>query len=252
VAIDFVNRWLERKDSLRSFFNPVTILLIVVMAYSSISSGRFNSPMDWFIITVLTLPGIFIALSFHEFAHAFTAYKLGDQTPRFQKRVTLNPARHMDLFGFLCLVFIGFGWGKPVMINPQNFKNPRRDGLLVSLAGVTMNLFLAFLLGAILAIYVKTAPMFVQTYIGDVILNMILFAIRINLILMIFNLIPIPPLDGFNAVTEIFNIKRTELYYKIYQNGFVILLVLILLDAISVIFKYTVTPMFYSILRFFL
>lgn len=236
----------------RFFNNPIAIIMIVAMAYMAISGGRFDSPLDWLMSTLLMLPGILIALSFHEFAHAVVAYKLGDRTPKFQKRVTINPAAHLEPIGLICLIFIGFGWGKPVMVNPANFKSPRRDEFLVSIAGVTMNLILAFVFGAILGLLVKFAPAFSVSAIGGIIVNMIVITIRINIVLMIFNLIPAPPLDGFNVISSIFNIKHTELYYKIYQNGMIVLLILILFNIVDIIFKYTVTPLFYFILSIFL
>ena len=202
--------------------------------------------------TAMMLPAILIAISFHEFAHAAVAYKSGDYTPKFQGRVTLNPLAHLDPFGLLCLVFIGFGWGKPVVVDPGNFKSYRRDELLVSLAGVTMNLVLAFVFGGVLGLYVKLAPAFTATYMGSVIAQIILLTIRINLVLMFFNLIPVPPLDGFNVISSIFNIKHTELYYKIYQNGMFILLALIIFNVVDVVLRFTVDPMFSFIIRLFL
>jgi Zn-dependent protease len=226
--------------------------MIIAMAYMAVSGGRFSSPADWFISTLLMLPGIMIALSFHEFAHAAVAYKLGDDTPKFQKRVTINPMAHLDPIGLICLIFIGFGWGKPVMVNPSNFKSPRRDELLVSLAGVTMNLLLAFVFGAILGLCVKFAPAFSMGAVGGIVMEIIVVTIRINIVLMIFNLIPVPPLDGFNVISSILDIKHTELYYKIYQNGMIILLLLIIFDIVDIIFKYTVMPLFYFIINLFL
>ena len=98
---------------------------------------------DLILTKILMLPGIIIGLSFHEFAHAWVSDKLGDPTPRRQGRVTINPLAHIDWIGFLALLLVGFGWGKPVQIDPGYYKNRRRDEFLVSIAGVTMNLILA-------------------------------------------------------------------------------------------------------------
>ena len=231
----------------------MTIVIILIMAYMSISGGRFSSPGDWFLSVLLTLPGIIIGLSFHEFAHAFTAYKLGDPTPKFQRRVTVNPIAHMDPVGLLCIIFIGFGWGKPVVVNPRNFRARKRDDILVSLAGVTMNLLIAVIFSALYAALVKSAGLFMMTTdIGWIIISIVRYTVRINLVLMVFNLLPVPPLDGFNVITEILNIKYTDLYYKIYQNGMLILMLLIIFRVVDFVLRYTVNPLYVFLIGLFL
>jgi len=216
---------------LRRFLNPWTIVLLLLMAYFSFRDNAFSSPGEWFISIVIMLPGIVIGLSFHEYAHAVTAWKLGDDTPKIQGRVTINPAAHIDAIGMIALIFVRFGWGKPVQINPGNFKNPRRDDLIVSVAGVIMNFIVALIFTFVLKFYVAAAGYsYISAGMGGTVWLMIFYVIYINLILMIFNLLPIPPLDGFNIITEIFNLKRTDFYYKIYDKGFIILMVLILLN----------------------
>lgn len=190
-------------------------------------NGRFDDPGAWFYDTLLMLPAIIIGLSFHEFGHAVTAYMLGDNTPKLQGRVTVNPRAHVDVFGFICLLFAGFGWGVPVMIDPRNFKHPRRDELIVSAAGVVMNLLLAILTAFIIK-FAGTAIMGLS--LGTAIFQILINIIAINLVLMVFNLIPVPPLDGFGIITEIFNLKRTEFYYKIYDKGLLILMILIVFN----------------------
>ncbi|MCI9596827.1 MAG: site-2 protease family protein [Firmicutes bacterium] len=192
--------------------------------------------MEWFMETILIIPGVVIGLAFHEFAHGWTAYKLGDPTPKFQGRVTINPMAHIDPIGFVALLLAGFGWGVPVEINPNNFKNRRRDELIVSLAGVVMNLILAIVFAFIMkAVVLIGGPAFIMGGLGGALWQILLYVIQINLVLMIFNLIPVPPLDGFSVVTEIFNIKHTQLYYTIYNNGFFILMALILFDITDMI-----------------
>lgn len=209
----------------------MTILLLCFMAYSSFRSGQFSNPKEWLMGELLMLPGILIALSFHEFGHAFVADRLGDDTPRSQGRVSINPAAHIDLIGFIALLFVGFGWGKPVEIDPRNFKKPRRDELLVSVAGVLMNLILAVIFTLVLRFYVDgTGAGFSSGGMYGSIYTMIFYIIYINLILMIFNLLPIPPLDGFNILTEIFDLKRYSWWYTVYDKGFIILMILILFD----------------------
>lgn len=201
------------------------------MAYSSLRSGAFSSPGEWLMSLIFMLPGIIIALSFHEFSHAVVAYKLGDPTPKEQGRVTINPAAHIDAIGFIALIFVRFGWGKPVEINPANFKHPRRDELLVSLAGVVMNFILAVVFTLVLRFYVAgTGAGMYSANMGGSVYEIIFYIVYINLVLMIFNLLPIPPLDGFNIITEIFNLKKYNWWYSVYDKGFLILMVLILFN----------------------
>lgn len=184
------------------------------------------------------LPGIIIGLSFHEFAHAWVSDKLGDPTPRRQGRVTINPLAHIDWIGFIMLLFVGFGWGKPVQIDPNYYKNRRRDEFLVGIAGVTMNLILAILFSIPAKLMTRA---FSGTGASDVVYNLyliIFYAVMINLVLMIFNLIPCPPLDGWGLVTQIFKLDRYSWWYKVYQYGTYILLALIILHVTD----YIITP----------
>ena len=128
---------------MRRNFNITFLILIVVLLSNAFRRGAFSDPMNWLMGELMMLPGIIIGLAFHEFAHAAVAFKLGDPTPKMQGRVTINPLAHIDPVGLAALLFAGFGWGVPVQINPSNFKKRRRDELLVSLAGVTMNLVIA-------------------------------------------------------------------------------------------------------------
>jgi Zn-dependent protease len=208
----------------------LAVLLIIYLAVQSFFNRQGVNPMDWAMHILITLPAILIGISFHEFAHAFAADRLGDRTPRMQGRVTINPAAHIDPFGLLALIFIGFGWGKPVMVDERNFKHMRRDGLIVDLAGVTMNLVLAIIFAGILRLLVGYQPIFMNSYMGGVVMEMFLAIISINIVLMIFNLLPIPPLDGFGIVTELFDLRRKEWYYTVYNNGFMILLVLLVFN----------------------
>lgn len=187
------------------------------------------------ITKILMLPGIIIGLSFHEFAHAWVSDKLGDPTPRRQGRVTINPLAHIDWMGFLALLLVGFGWGKPVQIDPGYYKHRRRDEFLVSIAGVTMNLLLAI-------IFAIPARAMVRAFSGvaasDLVYNiylMLFYIVSINVVLMIFNLIPCPPLDGWGIITQIFRLDRYSWWYKVYQYGTWILLALIILNVTDLI-----------------
>ena len=207
------------------------IIIVLILAGTSLRSGAFSDPMQWLMDKLLVLPAIIIGLSFHEYAHAKVAYKLGDPTPKMQGRVSINPMAHIDWIGFAALMFAGFGWGRPVEINPANFKHRRRDELLVSLAGVVMNLIIAVIFAFVAKILLLTLGYsFLTGTFGNILWQMVIYVIVINLVLMLFNLIPCPPLDGFSVVTEIFNIKHTQLYWTVYQYGNWILLALIVFD----------------------
>lgn len=191
--------------------------------------------IDTIITKLLTLPGIILGLSFHEFAHAWTSDKLGDPTPRRQGRVTLNPLAHIDWLGFAALLFLGFGWGKPVQINPSYYKNRRRDEFLVGIAGVTMNLILAVLISVPVRLLSKSIGALGGSVIMQDIFYILLYAVMINLVLMVFNLIPCPPLDGFGLVTQIFKLDRYDWWQSLYQKGSWILIILLVTNVVDAI-----------------
>ena len=212
-------------------------LLFLVLLFLTRFRAYMDNPAEFFISILIILPGIILGITFHEFGHAFAAYKLGDELPKKQGRVTLNPLAHIDLMGFICLIFAGFGWGKPVQININAYKHPRRDRLLVSFAGVIMNAVIILVLAlitkaALPALLSNEAPA------AYYVLQILLQAISINIMLMIFNLLPVPPLDGFNVITEIFDLRKYSWYGKFYSAGGLILMVLIFFRITS----YIITP----------
>lgn len=215
-------------------FDPVFIVFMVLMLFSSLRS--YSSPADWFFHIIMIIPGIIVGISFHEFAHGWAAYKMGDPTPKFQGRLTVNPKAHIDPVGLVALLFAGFGWGRPVEINPNNFKNRRKGEFITALAGVVMNLLLAIAFAIIIKIMLMLGgTAFAATSIGSIIIEILVYVIQINLVLMVFNLIPVPPLDGFTVVTELFNVKHTPAYYTVCRYGSLILLALILFDVTQMI-----------------
>lgn len=198
-----------------------------------------SSIISYILGRLIILPGIIIGLSFHEFAHAKASSVLGDPTPRLQGRVSLNPVSHIDPVGFLLLLLIGFGWGRPVQIDPRYYKHRRRDELIVSLAGVTMNLLIAVLTAGIMRLaYEAGAPFLFGTFSGRHSLECSSECGLHNLVLMFFNLIPLPPLDGFGIITQIFRLDRKPWYGRFYQLGPMFLMIIILFHLTS----YVISP----------
>ena len=296
----------------------------------------FNNPMDTLLSLLISLPGIFLALSAHEAAHGWVAFKCGDPTAKMMGRITLNPLRHIDPVGFLCMLFAGFGWAHPVPVNPNNFRNYRKDDLKVSLAGITANLLL-FVIGFIIASSLITAayaslPEFdsMDSYIeyldenylvdkdgfaresinavwkddgetfvslisagehayivhadqsktvyysaepdaffkddtlsygfflisnlwgktGEILFRMLISFLYLNLGLAAFNLIPVPPLDGYHVLNDLVLKRPLFADYKAQRMGTGILFALIMLgnvspklDVISIVIGFVRTQM---------
>jgi len=170
--------------------------------------------MLWNIETIIAL--LFV-VSFHEASHAWVAYKLGDSTAKHAGRLTLNPVAHLSLLGTAMLLLIGLGWGKPVPVNAQNFKNPSRDSAIVSLAGPMSNLLLAFAFAVPLRYLDLSSIPFFYSFFGAI--------FSWSIILMIFNLIPIPPLDGADALSLVMPAKARRKYFEfLHKHGSVLLL----------------------------
>lgn len=170
--------------------------------------NNFDNSIDFIIFAVAYILAILLSLSLHEFAHAYVAYKNGDNTPKLQGRVSLNPMKHIDPIGILCCALFGFGWARPVQINTGNFRNIKKGIGWTSVAGILMNLILSFLgygLFCLSALFTATNGLvfFLQQF--------FYYLFLINLSLAVFNLLPIYPLDGF---------KLVENYTK-YNNGYV-------------------------------
>jgi len=201
---------------------------------------------------LLTLPGILVALSFHEFAHGMTSYLLGDPTPKNQGRLTVNPLPHIDFLGFILLMFAGFGWAKPVMVNPRYYKNPKRDEILVSAAGPVMNLVMSSVFAALLKLLLiageNTA---VNLELVSITANIFIYAIHINIVLCIFNLLPIPPLDGFHILANIIPPRRYKVLYFLQKYSTIILLVMIITPVISYIISPPVRLIYNTLMKLF-
>ncbi|GAA0180394.1 site-2 protease family protein [Clostridium sediminicola] len=184
---------------------------------------------------IYLLPGILLGFTFHELAHAQTAVWLGDDTPRYQGRLSANPFVHIDIWGLLLIIVAGFGWAKPVQINPNNFKNKRRDDILVSLAGPIMNLFIAFVFLIIMKICYFIPTSILNDNLYYVLMNIFKNAVWINVVLFIFNLLPIPPLDGSHIFSDIFKLNEKNFHPNLYTMSKFLLPVLIITNLIDYI-----------------
>jgi Zn-dependent protease len=173
---------------------------------------------------IISLPGLLIAIIFHELAHGLTAYWLGDPTAKNAGRLTLNPIKHIDPVGFLFMLIFRFGWAKAVPINPSYFKNRKRDTILVSIAGVTTNFIIAIITGAVL-VY---APIR-----NEILAQMLVITLWYNIMLGVFNLMPFPPLDGSKVVASLLPVKLEYYFYKYEKYFYLILILLIATRGIS-------------------
>ncbi|WP_164509013.1 site-2 protease family protein [Clostridium rectalis] len=193
-----------------------------------------NNLMD----IIIQIPAILVAFTFHEYAHAFVADRLGDKTPKFQGRLTFNPIAHIDPIGFICIVLFNFGWAKPVQTNPRAFKNYYKDDLKVSLAGPLANILVAFIGAGIMTLMFKFLPpaMFMTNIIGIIIkiLNVIVY---LNCIFAFFNLIPLPGLDGFHILTDLFPGKFYKFSDIAYRYQMVIFLIFIMTPIASILVR---------------
>lgn len=168
---------------------------------------------------------VLLAISVHEMCHGYAAYLLGDKTAKAMGRLSLNPLRHLDPVGALCLLFFGFGWAKPVMVNPRYFKNPKRGMVLTSLAGPVSNFVLAFLALLIFKLLTLTRLLYSAHFAVELIVYFLSSVIWLNIGLGVFNLLPIPPLDGSKIFLPLL---PSRLFYDImrYEHlGWIVLLV---------------------------
>ena len=206
--------------------------MAILVAMSLVS--YLNNPTK-LLSLVLTLPAVLIAITFHEFAHALAADRLGDDTPRRQGRLSLNPLAHLDPIGSVMLVFAGFGWGKPVEINPRNFTRKismSAGEAIVSIAGPLMNFLLAIVFTIIYYAIFKFAPTFIGTQVGAIIMLIIQMTISINIGLGVFNLIPLPPLDG-SKVLKNFLPYRGKQWMENYSQIFYIIFVVLWITGLA-------------------
>ena len=203
------------------------IIIIIMVAFGLMS--YLSNPSE-LLGLLLTIPGVLIAITFHEFAHGIVAYKLGDNTAKMEGRLSLNPFAHLDPIGTLMLVFVGIGWGKPVHVNPSNYTRKismEKGEAIVSAAGPLMNILLAFVFGIIYCVILKFAGLeFLNSTVGFVIMLMIQSTIVTNVGLGVFNLIPLPPLDGSKIIMPFLPYKAKEWFVNNERIFYLVFIVL--------------------------
>lgn len=184
-------------------------------------------------IILLLVPPVLLALSFHEYMHGYTAYKLGDPTAKYAGRLTMNPLSHLDPIGTIMIFLVHFGWAKPVPVNPAYFRDPKKDMLLVSISGPLANMFLAFISGILVRLTHAGFFNFMPANVMQIIYTMFVLSLQINLALAIFNILPIPPLDGSKILYGLLPDKYDYFIEGLERYGSFILMAVILFGFIS-------------------
>lgn len=219
------------------------------MLYSILFSTNLTAQeaVIHFLITIFVF---MFSLSVHEFAHAFSAYKCGDSTAKTMGRMTLNPFKHIDMMGFIFFILVGVGWAKPVPINPLNFKKFKKGTRLVSISGVLSNFLLglvAAIIYAILLATVGTAGGFAM----EVIYTILAYFMLVNSFLALFNLLPIPPLDGFNFITSFCKTENKFIRFMS-RNGVKVLFGILLLGVITdILFGFDILDVYLALINDF-
>jgi len=194
-------------------------------------------------LSIMLVPGLF-AITCHEVSHGYIAWHYGDPTARMMGRLTLNPLKHIDIIGTLMIVFIGIGWAKPVPVVYENLRNPKRDMIWVAAAGPITNLILAFISAMLLrGIIVFVNPAVSgssMTMIVEPVVWMLAFSVYINLLLSIFNMIPLPPLDGGRVLSGLLPYRQAAALARIEPYGMLIIIVLVFFTNV---FSYVILPL---------
>lgn len=197
-------------------------------------NSLFTSPY-LFLISFIALT---VSLTVHEFAHAWMADHLGDPTARLQGRLTLNPLVHFDPLGLAFILFVGFGWGKAVNFDPYNLKNPRKDAALISFAGPLSNLIIAIICSILIRL-ITLVPVSTLSTIGYQLLSVILYW---NIVIGVFNLLPVHPLDGFKIFGGILSEEKAHEWYQLQRYGYLFLFLLIIPIGGSSLLSFIISP----------
>ena len=205
------------------------------MGISTVMLMFSQNPMQALLYILISFLAMCVAISFHEWAHAFVAYKLGDPTAKNMGRMSIDPFRHMDWMGAVVFLLFGFGWAKPVVVNSRNLKHYRRDDILISLAGPVMNLLLAFVFTGVAMLVLMPNQWIALT---------VMYLISMNLNFALFNVLPVPPLDGFHVVTSLFVRKNYAVVDFLQKYGYFLLILLVFSGALDVVLGWAATGLY--------
>lgn len=205
------------------------------MGISTVMLMFSQNPMQALLYILISFLAMCVAISFHEWAHAFVAYKLGDPTAKNMGRMSIDPFRHMDWMGAVVFLLFGFGWAKPVVVNSRNLKHYRRDDILISLAGPVMNLLLAFVFTGVAMLVPMPNQWIALT---------VMYLISMNLNFALFNVLPVPPLDGFHVVTSLFVRKNYAIVDFLQKYGYFLLILLVFSGALDVVLGWAATGLY--------
>lgn len=234
------------------YFDKRILYIFLGICVLSMFVGYASNPGQ-ILALLLSIPGVLIAITFHEYAHAWTAYKLGDDTAKSQGRLSLNPLKHMDPIGIVMLLFLGFGWGRPVEIDSRNFNrniSVRKAEAIVSIAGPLANFILAIVFSAIYGVLIKfNALTSMDTRTALTIITILQSIISINIGLGVFNLIPLPPLDGSKIFLPILPRNAKTWFINNQQIFYIIFLIIWITGIAGTIISPAITSIYYGLMK---
>ena len=201
---------------------------------------------EYLLLLLYLLPAYIIGLSFHEAAHAWMANKMGDPTAKNLGRLTIDPTKHINIFGVISFFIIGFGWAKPVPINPRNFYNYKKGNILVSLAGIITNLIISFVFFGIIILLAYGFNVN-----NSILMTILFYIVQMNIVLFVFNLIPIPPLDGHHLIKGFIARKSQKFYFYYMRYGNYALLFLLLWGPLQWVLSVAVSSILWLYTQFF-
>ena len=234
------------------YFDKRILYIFLGICVLSMFVGYASNPGQ-ILALLLSIPGVLIAITFHEYAHAWAAYKLGDDTAKSQGRLSLNPLKYMDPIGIAMLLFLGFGWGRPVEIDSRNFNrniSVRKAEAIVSIAGPLANFILAIVFSAIYGALIKfNALTSMDTRTALTIITILQSIISINIGLGVFNLIPLPPLDGSKVLSYFLPYNARNWFENNQQIFYIIFLIIWITGIAGTIISPAITSIYYGLMK---